>query len=304
MNIKALRAFRATMLEGSLVAASRAVHLSAPATSRLISQLEAQLRLTLFERDGRRLRPTAAGTAFFRDCSRILDGLDELPSIADAVRAGRQQALRVVAMPRVAGALVAPAVARFMAVEPHRPVRLDVRARREASHWLASREYDLAVGTLPLAHPEIETRPLLRVQAQVVMPRRHRLARRTVVTAQDLVDERVITLLPGLLLRTQLDDSFHSVGLQPSYACECASSQMACQLVSQGAGVALADTLTLMGLNAAGLVLRPFAPQRWMSFGLLLPARHALGPAAKRFIACVQQVARELADGEDSIEAL
>ncbi|WP_145975925.1 LysR family transcriptional regulator, partial [Ruegeria atlantica] len=66
MNIKALRAFRATLSEGTLVAASEILHLSQPAISRLISGLEAELGLTLFDRSGRNLTPTREGLAFYR----------------------------------------------------------------------------------------------------------------------------------------------------------------------------------------------------------------------------------------------
>ncbi|MEP5091303.1 MAG: LysR family transcriptional regulator, partial [Paracoccaceae bacterium] len=105
MNIKSLRAFRATLSEGSLAAAGHVLHLSQPAVSRLISGLEGELRLDLFDRSGRNLTPTPEGLAFYREAGRILDNLDEIPNIAAEIRAGRTESLRIVAMPRVARAL-------------------------------------------------------------------------------------------------------------------------------------------------------------------------------------------------------
>ena len=102
MNIKALRAFRATVSEGSLAGAARVIHLSQPAVSRLISSLEGELRLALFHRTGRSLMPTKEALAFYREAGRILDNLDEIPKIAAEIKAGKTESLRVVAMPRIA----------------------------------------------------------------------------------------------------------------------------------------------------------------------------------------------------------
>lgn len=271
MNIKALRAFRCTLTEGSLTAAAQVLHLSQPAISRLISGLEAELKLTLFSREGRHLTPTREGLAFYREAGRILDHLDEVPRIAADIRAGQRQSLRIVSMPRLAHTLAAPAVARFMRDYPEIHVSLDVRARREASTWLLGREYDIGIGVLPVNHPSVRTKPLLRVQAQAVLPLDHHLAKRTEISAVDLVDEKIIRLMQGMLLRDQLDDIFHAEGLQPIHTCEVGHSPLACALVAEGGGVTIADELVVAPYLRDQVSLVPITPARWMTFGLLYP---------------------------------
>ncbi len=283
MNIKALRAFRATLSEGSLVAASEILHLSQPAISRLISGLEAELKLTLFDRSGRNLTPTPEGLAFYREAGRILDNLDEVPRIAAEIRAGRTETLRIVTMPRIAQSLSAPAVARFMKASPGTNINLDVRARREAGKWLAGREYDIGIGALPVDHPGIVTKPLLRVRAQAVLPLDHPLSIREEITASDLAEETIIRLMHGLLLRDQLDDIFHSAGVTPKQTCEVAASQLACSLVAEGAGVTVADELVVAQTNSDKLALVPVTPERWMTFGLLYPIVDAKSDALLSF---------------------
>ncbi len=283
MNTKALRAFRATLSEGSLVAASEILHLSQPAISRLISGLEAELKLTLFDRSGRNLTPTPEGLAFYREAGRILDNLDEVPRIAAEIRAGRTETLRIVTMPRIAQSLSAPAVARFMKTSPGTNINLDVRARREAGKWLAGREYDIGIGALPVDHPGIVTKPLLRVRAQAVLPLDHPLSIREEITASDLAEETIIRLMHGLLLRDQLDDIFHSAGVTPKQTCEVAASQLACSLVAEGAGVTVADELVVAQTNSDKLALVPVTPERWMTFGLLYPIVDAKSDALLSF---------------------
>ncbi len=56
-----VRAFLATIEEGSLSSAARALNLTQPTLGRQVAALEAALGVTLFERSGRQLLPTPAG---------------------------------------------------------------------------------------------------------------------------------------------------------------------------------------------------------------------------------------------------
>ncbi|WP_051927559.1 LysR family transcriptional regulator [Ruegeria halocynthiae] len=303
MNIKALRAFRATLSEGSLVAASEILHLSQPAISRLISGLEAELKLTLFDRSGRNLTPTPEGMAFYREAGRILDNLDEVPRIAQEIRAGRTEILRIVTMPRIAMSLSAPAVARFFRQHPDINVSLDVRARREAGKWLAGREYDIGIGALPVDHPGIRTQPLFKVRAQAILPAGHRLAHRSEVTASELAAEPVVRLMQGLLLRDQLDDVFHSAGVSPKQSCEVASSQLACALVAEGGGITIADELVASQTNLGKLALVPITPARWMTFGILYPISQQKSEALCRFEETLLELVWELTQNSKTMQA-
>ena len=55
MNIRQLEAFRQIMLTGTTARAAEAMYTSQPAISRLLGQLEASLKMRLFEREKSRL---------------------------------------------------------------------------------------------------------------------------------------------------------------------------------------------------------------------------------------------------------
>lgn len=296
MNIKALRAFRATINGGSLAAASDKLHLSQPAVSRLISALEGELKLALFDRSSRNLTPTAEGLAFYREAGRILDNLDELPRIVEQIRSSNAQSLRVIAMPRVSKSLACPAVASYLELHPNTRLSLDVRARREAGEWLLGREYDIGVGALPVSHPEIDSERLLQARPVAILPTTHPLASCTSLSAEQLVDYPVVRLMSGLLLREQLDDIFSSAGLTPRQLCEVSSSQVACQLVACGCGITIADPLVVIPAQQQGLVCIPIIPARWMAFGLIYPKASQPSPARNDFIQVLRQQANQLAE--------
>ena len=304
MNIKALRAFRATLSGGSLAVAAEKLHLSQPAVSRLITSLEGELKLDLFDRSGRNLTPTEEGMAFYREAGRILDNLDEVPRIVAEIRAGRTQILRVIAMPRVSQALASPAVAGLLQQHPDINVSLDVRARREAGEWLVGREYDIGVGALPVDHPDIHTEVLLRARPVAILPAGHPLAQHTALRAEDLAQYPLIRLMRGLLLRDQLDDIFSAVGIVPRHLCDVSSSQVACQLVAEGAGITIADQVVAANIGTDKIVTVPVIPKRWMAFGLLYPKASVATPARDAFVHQLREQARKLAAEFADIETV
>ncbi len=298
MNIKALRAFRAVATEGSVIGASRAMNLSQPAVSRLLALLEAELRLTLFHRVRRRLILTDEGRAFVREAGRILANLDEIPRIADEIRASRVKRLRVVSMPRTALSVVCPAVARIAREHPDVEISLDLRTRRDLELWIGGKEYDIGFGNVPVLHRAVRSLPLVRARLEVLLPAAHRMAGRDRLSIEDLAGEEIIAQFPGLLLRKQMDELFHASEMQTHYRLQTSSSQMASHLVANGAGITIIDRLSAATLDPQTVVLRPLEPARWVSFGVILPQEDEGEPLVDLMIAHLrQEIAARLAPG-------
>eukprot|EP00439_Symbiodinium_sp_Y106_P090041 s1_g2577.t1 len=84
-QLRAMRAFVAVAETGGFAAGARALRLSAPSVTRLVSDLEDSLGARLFHRTTRSVRLTDAGSRYLDDCRRILADLEE----ADAHVGGR-----------------------------------------------------------------------------------------------------------------------------------------------------------------------------------------------------------------------
>lgn len=292
MNIRALRLFRLVVTTGSLAAAAETMSLSAPAASRLISILETETKLRLFTRARRRLTLTRQGEVFYQEAGHILAGFDEIPRIVADIRSRSQGQLRLVTAPRIGQGLVSPALALFRREHPGIRVSVDVQSRFGIEGSVGTRLYDLGIISLPVSHPlvEIENKPLFRVRVEAMLPEKHRLAAKPVLTAQDLATEPLLGLWPGQRWRQQVDDFFGSGGVRPQYAVETRSSLMACQLVRNGVGVALLDRICAQAIDLRGIVMRPLEPERWLLFGYVYQARQPLGANAVAFLDCVRRV--------------
>ncbi|PRB81027.1 LysR substrate-binding domain-containing protein [Pseudomonas sp. MYb185] len=290
MNIKKLKCFRAVVVHGSLVAAASVMNLSQPATSRLISTLEDELKLKLFKREKRRLVLTPEGKEFYRETEKILSNLEDLPRIVREIKEGGTRTLRIVALARLANSLVSPALARFVKEHPDQRFSVDVRGHRDIEQWVAGRHYDIAVAlTKPCNHPSVIQRPFFDTDAMVMIPTGHPLESAEAVSARDLAEHDIIALASGLRPRLQMEEIFQAAGVELNCKIETTSSVLACQMVAEGLGVTIIDRLTALAVDRTRFCLRPLAPRYRLQFVLLFPPGFEETPATTSLVRCLRE---------------
>jgi DNA-binding transcriptional LysR family regulator len=138
---------------------------------------------------------------------------------------------------------------------------------------------------------------LVRAPLLVMMPGNHRFARNRQIGAAHIAEDPVIAVRPGAPLRTRLDALFAARGVTPTIRGEVASAVFACQLVSKGLGITLADPFVASLFVAdPSVVVRPLSPRMEMEYLVLRPVGYGSGPAAQEFIDCVRKTAQEMID--------
>ncbi|OXH86866.1 LysR family transcriptional regulator, partial [Burkholderia multivorans] len=95
LRIRQIEAFRAVMQRHTVTRAARDLHISQPAVSRLIADLEARVGFVLFERQQGRFTPTAQARVLYEEVERAFIGLDRVAQAAEQIRAMRRGTLRV-----------------------------------------------------------------------------------------------------------------------------------------------------------------------------------------------------------------
>ncbi len=117
-KLEAMRVFIEVAESKSFVAASRKLDLSAPAVTRSIATLEAELAVRLFNRTTRHVRLTDSGSRFFEDAKRILEDVDQ--AVASASGSYKQpKGLLTVTAPVLFGQMhVAPIVTEYLNQNP------------------------------------------------------------------------------------------------------------------------------------------------------------------------------------------
>jgi len=291
INLKHIEAFRSVMLAGSVVGAAKLLNVTQPGVSRTIGLLELRLGFALFVRQGRKLIPTPEAEALFREVEPLYSGVERIAQVAQDIRLRRTGALRVACLPALAQGLVPHAVAQLLDTRPNVTVFLQSLPSRQIADLVATYQFDIGVVELPLARQAIDFEPLPAAQVVVVLPPKHPLTRKKVISCKDLNDERMILLSQHSYLRYQIDDAFQSEGATANVLMETPSSSIACALVAAGAGITLVGRLTAAYFAQSEVVIRPLKTEVITRYALIYPQTASRSPLAEIFAALLKEQA-------------
>ncbi len=293
MNLKHVEAFRAVMTSGSMTAAAKELFTSQPNVSRLISQLERETGLVLFQRTGARLIPTSEGTAFFREVERAYVGLQGLATAAAQIRDLGTGRLRIASMPSAGLTLVPRAIARFQRLHPGVTVSLHMNTSGTINHWTASQFCDVGVVVYVSEASNCDVELLSTVPALCVLPADHRLTKKSVIRPADLQGESFISLCHGDGTRTQMDEVFARAGVERVLAIESQYAAMCCEMVRCGMGVTLAHPIVARDFAGPGIAIRRFLPEVLFSNYLLFPPHRPRERIASAFVEVLRELQNE-----------
>ena len=145
LNPQRLRVFREVASRGSFSAAADSLSYTQSAVSQSVAALEAEMGVTLLERDRRGARPTSAGEALVAHADAILAQLDAAEAEVAAIAGLRGGQLAMASFP-TAGATIMPlAVATFRAAHPEVTLSLAEGEPEEIAPRLRAGEFDLAL---------------------------------------------------------------------------------------------------------------------------------------------------------------
>lgn len=137
-----VRSFLAVLEKGSLLAASRDLQLSQPTIGRHVAELESQLGLVLFDRNGRGLLPTEAAYHLAESARIMQSGADQLARNVLGADLGASGTVRITASQPVSCYVLPPLLAQMRLSLPD--VQVELVATNEVSNLLR-READIAV---------------------------------------------------------------------------------------------------------------------------------------------------------------
>ncbi len=153
-----LRIFLAVAEEGSFGGAARRMGRAVSAISYGIAQLEAQLAVTLFAREGSR-KPvlTEAGNGLLAEARAVSDGVDALLAKTQSLHAGLESTVSLVLDVMVPGDVTARVLRDFRAMFPTVALRLQIEGLGAVAACLIDEEVDLAIGGPTIGdHPDLE----------------------------------------------------------------------------------------------------------------------------------------------------
>lgn len=294
--------FLAAVEEQSFHKAADRLHIAQSALSRRIGDLELELGVTLFERQARGVRPTAAGRALAQDVRRILADVEQTARRTRRVAEGGLGLLRISFTEGMVRRPVLPAaIRRFRQAWPDVDLRFAPMVSEQQREKL--RQGELEVGFVFEEggdREEFELREVGLHNFVLVLPLDHPLTGAQTIRLSDLAGEKMIwparQMSPRLFNRMLAVCQEHD--FNPDIVVEVSSVDVAYSLVAAGMGVAFVIT-SHPGREPTDVALRRVA-----DFDVPMPLsmiwrRYNPSPVLANFVRSVEEAQAELVEGAE-----
>jgi DNA-binding transcriptional LysR family regulator len=284
-----LEVFVQTALHGSLRAAADALHLTQPAASMALAELERLLGSAVFARERGRLHLNARGRELLPLAQELLERHAEFGR-----RSGHEAALggelRIGASNTVGNYRVGELLGDFVRKHPQVAVRLRVANTDAIAHALLEHALDIGCVEGPVAHPSLELRPWRDDDLVVCAPPDHPLARKRRLQPADFAGARWVLREPGSATRVTSERALAQ--LPPGETVlELDQTEAIKQTVVAGLGIACLPQVAVVDAVAAGrlkVLKTPFLDLH-RKLSLLLHKGKYRGALLEAFLATVDR---------------
>jgi DNA-binding transcriptional LysR family regulator len=242
MNLQQIRYVREIARQKlNLSAAANALHTSQPGVSRQVRELERELGVDVFVRQGKRLKAlTPAGEKVVEIANRLWAEVENLKRVGKDFTNAEQGTLVIAATHMQARFILPPAIKQFTTRYPDVQLSIHQGSPRDLAQGVISGEADLAIATETLDRfPELVTQPLYRWHHCVVVPRDHPLASEKRLTLQRIADFPLVTYDAAFTGRTALDETFAAAGISMNIVLTAIDADVIKTYVRQGLGIGI-----------------------------------------------------------------
>jgi len=256
LTLHQLRTFRAVAEQLSFSAAAHELSISQPSVSYQVKELEAVLGLPLIDRLGKRVRLTEAGEVLYEYARRTLTLLDEVALVMEQMRGIERGTLRVGASATVGIYVIPLALGAYKKVHPNLALSLEIGSREMLQERLKRGVLNLAVLSLPIADPNLESTPFMEDELVLVVPAGHPLAERRHLTLRDFTGESFLMREPGSGTRLAVEMAARRAGVSLQVGMELGSNGAIKHAVEAGLGVAVLSSHAIeLERKGGGLVV-------------------------------------------------
>ncbi|WP_343741057.1 CysB family HTH-type transcriptional regulator [Herbaspirillum huttiense] len=248
MNFQQLRSIREAARCGfNLTEVANVLFTSQPGVSRQIRELEEELGVEIFERNGKRLTGlTEPGKGILGIVERLLLEAENLRR-ASKEYAGEQSGTLSIATTHTQARYVLPRVVQaFRDAFPQVRIALQQSAPEHIAEWVISGKADIGIATEGLSQfKELVSFPCYTWSHVIVVPQGHPLLGLEQVTLEDLGTWPLITYDVGFTGRGHIDEAFRLAGIEPDIVLTAMDSDVIQQYVSLGMGVGLVASMAV-----------------------------------------------------------
>lgn len=298
MELRQIKYFIEVAKREHVTEAANALHVAQSAVSRQIANLEKELGVDLFVREGRTVRLTPIGKVFLEHMKRAVNVLDGARQVVDEYVDPEKGTIHIGFSASLASYILPTAIYYFREQYPDVKFELNQGSYNELVEAVVKGDINIAVlGPIPPEQDKIKSKVLFTENIVALLPMNHPLSRRSSIKLIELSEDAFILLPKDFILRDVIIDGCKQRGFQPKVSFEGKDLEAVKGLVSAGLGVTLIPEVTIVDCLPRATVKVPvIEPTLKRSVGALIPTERELLPTEKLFYEFMQDFFSRIED--------
>jgi DNA-binding transcriptional LysR family regulator len=244
LTIRQLRALAAVHRDRSVTAAAKRLHVTQPAVTLQIRNLQTLAGLPLIQRTGDGMLLTDAGREVLALSERIEAAIASCATALEMM-AGKTAGRISIGAVSTSKYFVPFAISGFSRLHPHVDIELTIGNRQEISAALRGYDLDFAIMGRPPADIDMNVHLIGDHPHVIIAPTAHRLARKPRLALGDLAGETFLMREPGSGTRGLMEQLFEAAGIRPKIGMAMSSNETIKQAVIAGLGIAFISAHTV-----------------------------------------------------------
>ena len=220
LEIRHLRYFLAVAEAGSFSRAADRLRISQPTVSQQMRDLEAGMRVSLFQRRGKRILLTSAGLIFQEHARAILRQLENFLEELNREPGQSRGALHLGVVPILDVALVPHLLGLFAAGHPGISLTVEEISSTEIETALEEGRMDVGLGFLTRHSPNLRYEPICTDEFALIVSEPHPWWNRRVIHFSELHQQRLVQLPDSFVMRRMTDEISRKHQVRPRTVAE------------------------------------------------------------------------------------
>jgi len=285
MELRQIHYFIEVAKREHVTEAAHALHVAQSAVSRQIVNLEAELGVDLFIREGRNVKLTPIGTMFLEQMQQAMKLVDNAKREVEEFLDPEKGTIRIGFPSSLAAYTLPTAISAFRERYPLVKFQLIQASYQNLIDGVGKGEFNLALlGPVPKKEKKVKGKTLFTENIVALLPHTHPLANKRLLTLSELREDSFVLFPNGFILREIIVNACLMLGFEPQVSFEGEDIDAIKGLVSAGLGVTLIPEITLIDSLPRSTVKIPITePNVTRTVGVIIPSERELLPTEKLF---------------------
>ncbi len=290
MDLQQLRYFVEVARQKSFTKASHILLVSQPSISKLIKNLEDELKVTLLDRSERKIELTDVGRIVYEQALKILQSVEDVYSSVDELVHMEKGTIHMGLMPSIGVLLFPKILAGFKSKYPQIDIDMVQYSAKQLTRKVKQGEIDLGVTVMPVDTELFEIIPLLTEELVVIVDNEHWLVEKESVHLSELKHESFILLTEDYVLHDVVKRACVQSGFEPKIAFKSSLWDIMGEMVATQVGISIIPRSMVSRFNNENVhAISISYPSIDWELVLIYKKNKYLSFAARAFIKYVQE---------------